>query len=125
MKRRLKVTHLWWLVSGQRVLQIIVVHNLEVLHRCVCDTPVEVEHVRLSVIIPHGGLIVQLDDVLLTLVLPFRQQALRIIVWLERDALVIEILSGNENRHLPGTLKPEDVSFIANSRQFLPGRCIL
>lgn len=46
-----------------RLLTVIVVHDLEVLDRRLGDAAVEVEHVGLSVIVPHRCLVVQLDEV--------------------------------------------------------------
>jgi hypothetical protein len=50
--------------------------DLEVLDGGLGDAAVEVEHVGLRVVVPHGRLVVQLDQVLQTSVLPLAQQAL-------------------------------------------------
>lgn len=45
------------------ILWIRVVHQLKVLHRCLRDTTMKVEHIRLCLIVPHGRLVVQLHNV--------------------------------------------------------------
>ena len=57
-------------------LTVVVVDDLEVLDGGLGDAAVEVEHVGLRVVVPHGRLVVQLDQVLQTSVLPLAQQAL-------------------------------------------------
>lgn len=44
--------------------------DLEVLHRGLCDAPVEVEYVGLCVVIPDRRLVLQLNDTLRVLILP-------------------------------------------------------
>lgn len=44
---------------------------LEVLHRRLCDSAAEVEDVGLGVMVPDRGLVVQLDQIVHGLVLPF------------------------------------------------------
>lgn len=55
-------------------LTIIVVNDLEILDGGLSDSAVEVEHVRLRVVVPHGRLVVELDHALCVLVLPPGQQ---------------------------------------------------
>lgn len=45
-------------------LTIVVMDDLKVLDGGLCDAAVEIEHVGLGVVVPHGGLVVQLDQVL-------------------------------------------------------------
>ena len=52
-------------------LTVVVVDDLEVLHRRLSDPAVEVQDVGLGVIVPDRGLVVQLDQVLHGFVLPF------------------------------------------------------
>lgn len=54
------------------ILTVIPMDDLEVLHRSLCDTPMEVEYIGLCVIIPDWCLVLQLDDALRVLVLPAR-----------------------------------------------------
>lgn len=51
-------------------LTVIAVDDLEVLHRSLCDTAVEVKYIGLCVIIPDWRLVLQLNDALRVLVLP-------------------------------------------------------
>lgn len=55
-------------------LTVIVVNDLEILDRGLCDSAVEVEHIRLCIIIPHGRLVVKLNNAFCVLVLPPGQQ---------------------------------------------------
>ena len=57
-------------------LTVIWMDDLEVLDGGLGDAAVEVEHVGLRVVVPDGRLVVQLDQVLQTSVLPLAQQAL-------------------------------------------------
>lgn len=50
--------------------------DLEILDGGLSDSAVEVEHVGLSVVVPHGRLVVKLDDAFRALVLPSCQQRL-------------------------------------------------
>jgi hypothetical protein len=52
-------------------LTVIPMDYLKVLHRCLSDPAMEVEDVGLGVIVPHRGLVVQLNQVLHGFVLPF------------------------------------------------------
>lgn len=54
-------------------------HYLEVLHGRLRDPAVEVQHIGLCVIVPHWGLIVQLDQVLHGSALPLGEQALVVL----------------------------------------------
>lgn len=53
--------------------------DLEVLHRGLCDAPMEVEYVGLRVVVPDRGLVLQLDDTLCVLILPACQQRLMLL----------------------------------------------
>lgn len=53
--------------------------DLEVLHRGLCDAPMEVEYVGLRVVIPDRGLVLKLDDTLRVLVLPACEQRLMLL----------------------------------------------
>ena len=53
--------------------------DLEILDRRLRDSAVEVEHVGLRVVVPHRGLVVQLDHALRALVLPAGQQGLVVL----------------------------------------------
>lgn len=46
------------------ILWVGVVHQLKVLNRCLRDTTMKVEHIRLCLIVPHGRLVVQLHYVI-------------------------------------------------------------
>lgn len=48
--------------------------DLKVFDRGLCDPAMEVEHIGLGVVVPHGGLVVQLDHTLCVFVLPSGQQ---------------------------------------------------
>lgn len=56
--------------GGAAILTVIAVDDLEVLHRSLCDAPVEVEYIRLCVVIPDWRLVLKLNDGLRVLVLP-------------------------------------------------------
>lgn len=56
--------------TGAATLTVIAVDDLEVLHRSLCDTAVEVKYIGLCVIIPDWRLVLQLNDALCVLVLP-------------------------------------------------------
>lgn len=56
------------------ILTVVVVDDLEILDGGLCDSAVEVEHVGLSVVVPHGRLVVELNDAFCVLVLPSCQQ---------------------------------------------------
>lgn len=53
--------------------------DLEVLHRGLCDTPMEVEYVGLRVVIPDRCLVLQLNDTLCVLILPACKQRLMLL----------------------------------------------
>jgi len=55
------------------------VDDLEILDGGLRDPAVEVEHVGLRVVVPHGRLVVQLDHALRALVLPAGQQGLVVL----------------------------------------------
>lgn len=59
-----------------RLLTVVVVDDLEILDGGLSDSAVEVEHVGLGVVVPHGRLVVEFDDALRALVLPSCQQRL-------------------------------------------------
>lgn len=52
------------------ILTVIAMDDLEVLHRSLCDAPMEVEYIGLCVIVPDRCLVLQLNDGLRVLVLP-------------------------------------------------------
>ena len=54
--------------------------DLEILDGRLRDSPVEVEHVGLGVVVPHRSLVVQLDHALRAFVLPAGQQGL-VVLW--------------------------------------------
>lgn len=60
-------------------LTVIFMDYLKVLHRCLSDSAMEVQDIGLSVIIPHWGLVVKLNQVLHGFVLPFWKQALMVL----------------------------------------------
>lgn len=60
-------------------LTVIAMYDLEVLHGGLRDAPVEVEYVGLGVIVPHGRLVLQLNDTLCVLILPACQQCLMLL----------------------------------------------
>lgn len=62
-------------------LTVIVVDDLEILDGRLSDSAVEVEHVGLRVVVPHGRLVVELDHALCVLVLPPGQQWLVVLQW--------------------------------------------
>lgn len=64
-----------------QILTVIAMDDLEVLHGGLGDTPVEVEYVGLGVVVPHRGLVLQLNDALRVLVLPACQQRLMLLGW--------------------------------------------
>ena len=53
--------------------------DLKVLDGGLGDAAVEVEHVGLGVVVPHRGLVVQLDQVVQGVVLPLTQQAVLLL----------------------------------------------
>lgn len=55
-------------------LTVVVVDDLEILDRGLSDSAVEVEHVGLRVVVPHGRLVVKFNHALCVLVLPSGQQ---------------------------------------------------
>lgn len=55
-------------------LTVVVVNDLEILDGGLSDSAVEVEHIGLCVIVPHGRLVVEFDHALCVLVLPPGQQ---------------------------------------------------
>jgi len=61
------------------VLTVVVVDYLEVLDRRLSDAAVEVQHVGLGVVVPHGRLVVQLDQVVQRVALPPAQEALLLL----------------------------------------------
>ena len=56
--------------TGAAALTVVAMDDLEVLHRSLCDAPVEVKHIGLCVIIPDWRLVLQLNNALRVLVLP-------------------------------------------------------
>lgn len=58
-------------IAQPLALTVILMDNLEVLHRGLSDSPMEIQDVRLSVIIPDWSLVVQLNQVLQVFILPF------------------------------------------------------
>lgn len=56
--------------TGVATLTVIAMDYLEVLHRSLCDAPVEIKYIGLCVIIPDWRLVLQLNDALRVLVLP-------------------------------------------------------
>lgn len=65
--------------AERRVLTVVVADDLKVLHGGLSDAAVEVQHVRLSVVVPHGGLVVQLDQVVQRVRLPPAQETLLLL----------------------------------------------
>lgn len=64
------------LVEDDFELTVVVMNDLKVFDRRLCDSAMEVEHIRLSVIVPHRCLVVQLYHALCAFVLPSSQQRL-------------------------------------------------
>lgn len=52
------------------LLTIVIMDNLEVLHRSLCDSTMEIQNIGLGVIIPDWCFVVQLNDTLCIFVLP-------------------------------------------------------
>lgn len=64
---------------GWGTLTVVVVNYLKVFDRGLSDAAVEVQHIRLGVIVPHRGLIVQLYQVVQRVILPPVQEALLLL----------------------------------------------
>lgn len=56
--------------TGAATLTVIAMDDLEVLHRSLCDAPVEVKYIGLCVIVPDRRLVLQLNDALCVPALP-------------------------------------------------------
>lgn len=57
-------------LTDRALLTIIIMDNLEVLHRGLCDSTMEIQNIGLGVIIPDWCFVVQLNDTLCIFVLP-------------------------------------------------------
>lgn len=83
MKKKFHQSQIFFTViyEGARgqLLTVVVVNDLEVFHRGLRDASVEVQHVGLRVVVPHGGLVVQLDEVFHGVILPPAEEALLLL----------------------------------------------
>ena len=52
-------------------LTIIFMNDLEIFYRCLCDTSMKVEHVRLGLFVPNWRFVAQLDQIGHIFALPF------------------------------------------------------
>ena len=73
--------------TQKRTLTVVVMDYLEVFDRSLGDAAVEVQHVRLSVVVPHGRLVVQLDQVVQRVTLPPAQEAL-LVLWHKYTSII-------------------------------------
>ena len=65
--------------SEEEALTVIVMNYLKVFHRRLCYAAVEIQHVGLGVVVPHRGLVVQLNQVLQWMILPPVQETLLLL----------------------------------------------
>ena len=101
------------------VVEVVVVHDLEVLHRGLRHAAVEVEHVALGVVVPHGGLVVHLEDALLALGLVALEEPVGAGDGLEVVALALGVHAGKDDGHAAGALEAEDVGVVDDGGELL------
>lgn len=78
-------------MCGQEgLLTVVVVNDLKVFDGSLGDTAVEVQHVGLGVVVPHGRLVVQLDQVVQRAVLPPAQEALLLLCHMDKYLCILK-----------------------------------
>lgn len=82
-------------------LTVVVMDYLKVFDWSLGNAAVEVQHVRLSVVVPHGRLVVQLDQVVQRVTLPPAQEAL-LILWHRNTHQSLNVTC-TENSHVKFT----------------------
>jgi hypothetical protein len=96
--------------------------DLEIFHRRLRHPPVEIQDVRLSVVVPDRRLVVQLDQILHIFRLPTLDQTLALVLRVDRHPLLVQRHPRKNHRHLPGTFEPQHVRVVRHGCQLLPGR---
>lgn len=119
-------------------------HYLEVFDGGLGDAAVEVEHIGLRVLVPHGRLVVQLDQVVQGVTVPAAQDALLLlsrrkqppqlhpalsahgapgartpthVLRPDGDPFEIHVHARDDDSHLTGSVEAQHVGFLPNSRQ--------
>lgn len=57
--------HIFWRTTElhYNIFRIRIVDQLKVFHRRLCDTTMEIQHIRLRIVVPHGRFIVQFHHI--------------------------------------------------------------
>lgn len=102
------------------VLWISLVDDLEVFDARLGDASMEVEHVGLGVVVPHRGLVVQLQDGLHVFGLVPLNQAVAGRCGLEVDATTVWRHPWHHHSHPARPLEPQHIGVVNHPHQLLP-----
>lgn len=73
---------------------------------------VEVEYIGLRVIVPHGRLVVQLDEVVCVLGLPALEERFRVVAGADGHPLALQGHARQQHRHLAGPLEAQHIGVL-------------
>lgn len=94
-------------------------NNLEIFDTGLGYPTVKIEHVRLGIIVPYGGFVVQDHDVVDVLGFPSFEERFAVVMRFDTDPLSVRRHAWQNDGHLPWSLEAEHV------RVLKLGYCIL